>query len=48
MVTTESGIVADHFRATASLAFKHWYLGTGLRLISSTLWLEPIGLGVNF
>ncbi|MBA3457577.1 MAG: trypsin-like peptidase domain-containing protein [Deltaproteobacteria bacterium] len=46
--TSESGIVLDHFRATASVAFNRWYLSSGLRLISSTVWIEPIGLGINF
>ncbi|HEY5920311.1 MAG TPA: trypsin-like peptidase domain-containing protein [Kofleriaceae bacterium] len=48
MSTTQSDVVVDHFRATATLELGRWRLTSGLRLISSTTWLEPIGLGVSF
>ncbi len=48
MTTSESGLVVDHFRATASLTSERWYVSSGLRLISSAMWIEPIGLGINF
>jgi hypothetical protein len=48
MTTSDSGLVVDHFRATASLARGRWSVSTGLRVISSTTWIEPIGLGINF
>jgi hypothetical protein len=48
METAESAFVFDHYRATISLARGRLYVSTGARLISSTLWLEPIGLGLNF
>jgi hypothetical protein len=40
--------VFDHYRATASLAVKWLNISAGVRSISSTWWLEPIGLGINF
>lgn len=48
MTTSEGGLVFDHFRTTLSLALDRWYLSTGMRVVSSTVWLEPIGLGINF
>jgi len=48
MTTSESGLVVDHFRATASITTKRFYVSSGLRLISSAMWIEPIGLGINF
>lgn len=48
MTTTEGGMVLDHLRATVSVARGRWYLSSGMRFISSALWLEPIGLGINF
>jgi S1-C subfamily serine protease len=46
--TSRSGLVFDHYRATASLAMGRWYLSTGVRAISSARWFEPLGLGINF
>jgi S1-C subfamily serine protease len=46
--TSASGFVFDHYRATASLAMGRWYLSTGVRAISATRWLEPLGFGINF
>lgn len=48
MSTSESGVVLDHFRATISLTMGRWNLNTGARLVSSTVWLEPFGVGLNF
>jgi hypothetical protein len=48
MTTSDSGLVVDHFRATASLSRARWSVSSGLRVISSTVWVEPIGLGINF
>ncbi len=46
--SSESGTLLNHLRATISFATQRYYLSTGVRRISSTLWLEPIGLGINF
>jgi S1-C subfamily serine protease len=46
--TSDYGFVADHFHAAASIEAGRWRLSSGLRLISSSMWIEPVGLGVNF
>jgi hypothetical protein len=48
MEASRSGVVLDHFRATASLAVGRLYLSTGVRAISDATWYEPLGVGINF
>ena len=48
MGTSRSGLVFDHYRATASVAMGRLYLSTGVRTISDATWYEPLGLGINF
>jgi len=47
-MTRQSDYVLDHYRATATLAVSWLTISTGVRSISSTLWVEPVGLGVTF
>jgi hypothetical protein len=48
MDTTRSDFVFEHVRATASLDFARFRITSGVRVIGSTPWFEPIGLGLNF
>jgi trypsin-like peptidase len=47
-MTRQSEYVIDHFRGSASVAIGWLTISTSVRSVHSTVWLEPIGLGVNF
>ena len=47
-MTRQSDYVLDHYRAAANLTVSWLTISTGVRSISSTLWIEPVGLGVSF
>jgi hypothetical protein len=46
--TSESAFVFDHLRAAASIDVSRIHITSGARMIGSTFWLEPIGVGFLF
>jgi hypothetical protein len=45
---TAAGFVVEHLRATVGLSYRMAYLGAGIRRIGSSLWFQPISLGLTY